>query len=332
MHDKILFFFAALGVFNAFLFGIYYLFFKPNRSASHYYLGILLLLLAIRVGISCFYYFGAIPFWLIKIGLTANLCIGPTLLFQSLIGRKPNIAIHRAYALHLSILIAAVALLWGAFDFEIWDRPIRYSFHTLLTFYLLFTGIALRKDIQQVITSAGANGKVKQSVLLFLAVLLIKLGFVLSLKSTYILGPLVFSIVFYGILRYDYFENGSVSTKSQRKRLDQDQLQTMAKKLTTIMEQDQIYQDADLSLDILVKKLGTNRHFLSQMLNDHFGKNFFQFVNEYRVEAACSLLTNKQPYRIEAIGYEVGFRSKSAFFATFKKIKGMTPAQYKRTQ
>jgi AraC-like DNA-binding protein len=67
------------------------------------------------------------------------------------------------------------------------------------------------------------------------------------------------------------------------------------------------------------------------VLNTSIGKNFFQFVNAYRVEEVKRMLVDpKNLYSIEAIGYECGFSSKSSFYKEFKRITGMTPAEYKK--
>ncbi|MBL7757174.1 MAG: AraC family transcriptional regulator, partial [Chitinophagaceae bacterium] len=57
---------------------------------------------------------------------------------------------------------------------------------------------------------------------------------------------------------------------------------------------------------------------------------FTLFVNEYRIDAACRMLSQPTNFTIEAVGDEVGFNSKSTFFAAFKKIKGLTPNAYIR--
>ena len=75
------------------------------------------------------------------------------------------------------------------------------------------------------------------------------------------------------------------------------------------------------------------KHHLTEVLNTAIGKNFFQFVNAYRVEAVKAALSKKDNlYSIEAIGYDCGFSSKSSFFTVFKKMTGMTPLQYRQSQ
>jgi AraC-like DNA-binding protein len=83
---------------------------------------------------------------------------------------------------------------------------------------------------------------------------------------------------------------------------------------------------------MLANALGFPKHHITEVLNKEIGKNFFQFVNEYRVNAVKEMLIQpKNFYSIEAIGFECGFNSKSSFFTIFKKATGQTPLQYKNS-
>jgi AraC-like DNA-binding protein len=91
------------------------------------------------------------------------------------------------------------------------------------------------------------------------------------------------------------------------------------------------YLNPELNMTLLSEKLKIPKHHLTEVLNSKLGKNFFQFVNEYRVEEVKKRLSNpKNLYSIEAIGYECGFNSKSTFFSVFKTMTGQTPMEYKR--
>ena len=57
--------------------------------------------------------------------------------------------------------------------------------------------------------------------------------------------------------------------------------------------------------------------------------NFTIFVNEYRINQAKELIVTDKHLKLESIGYACGFNSKSTFYSAFKKITGMTPAQFK---
>ena len=75
------------------------------------------------------------------------------------------------------------------------------------------------------------------------------------------------------------------------------------------------------------------RQYISEVLNLHLNKSFQDFVNEYRVEAFVKNLQNDQHAHFTLFGMatEVGFSSKSSFNATFKKVKGITPTQFRNS-
>jgi AraC-like DNA-binding protein len=90
------------------------------------------------------------------------------------------------------------------------------------------------------------------------------------------------------------------------------------------------YLNTELSMQMLSDHLNIPKHHLTEVLNQVLGRNFYQFVNEYRVNAVKEMLSKKnQPWSMEAIGYECGFNSKSTFFTVFKSITGKTPLQYR---
>jgi AraC-like DNA-binding protein len=84
-------------------------------------------------------------------------------------------------------------------------------------------------------------------------------------------------------------------------------------------------------MSLMSEKLNIPKHHLTEVLNNTLGKNFFQFVNEYRVAAVKKQLDKPNNlYSIEAIGYECGFNSKSTFFSVFKTLTGQTPKNYRQ--
>lgn len=104
-------------------------------------------------------------------------------------------------------------------------------------------------------------------------------------------------------------------------------------RLSEMMESEKPYTDGELSLQKLAEMLGISAHHLSQVINERLNQNFFDFVNQYRVEEAKRQLldTKKKHYSIMAIAADVGFNSKSAFNAAFKKHANVTPSEWRRT-
>jgi AraC-like DNA-binding protein len=95
------------------------------------------------------------------------------------------------------------------------------------------------------------------------------------------------------------------------------------------MERDRPYLNENLNLADLATRLKVSRAHLSQVVNAGLGSNFSDFLSRYRVEEAERLFADPdlQHLTIEAIGYEVGFRSRSAFHSAFKRARGETPAR-----
>ncbi|WP_103863399.1 AraC family transcriptional regulator [Aquimarina sp. I32.4] len=106
------------------------------------------------------------------------------------------------------------------------------------------------------------------------------------------------------------------------------------RKFKDLVEKEHIYRNQDITLDSLAKKLKTNRSTLSGLINQVSGQKFTDYINEYRVEEAKTLLTNPDfdKYKISAIGYEVGFNHVSTFYSVFKKYTGVTPTKFKETK
>lgn len=97
------------------------------------------------------------------------------------------------------------------------------------------------------------------------------------------------------------------------------------------MTEKSVFRNPNLKLNDLAHEINVSPHQLSQLLNDRLSKSFTLYVNEYRIEEACKILSAAENLTIEAIGEEVGFNSKSTFFSAFKKLKGMTPAMYQQS-
>lgn len=109
------------------------------------------------------------------------------------------------------------------------------------------------------------------------------------------------------------------------------QKEELQKRLSELM-QEGLHRDSKLTINDLAGKLDTKSKYVSQVINEMLGKNFYNFVNEYRIQDAKKLLTDPeyQKYSVEGLAHMVGFNTKSSFNAAFKKHTGTTPSQYRR--
>lgn len=103
-------------------------------------------------------------------------------------------------------------------------------------------------------------------------------------------------------------------------------------RLQQLMVQEKRYLNPNLGLNDLADELNITSNQLSAILNDGIGKNFYEYVNQYRIEAIKELLKDPEQNSktILAMAWDCGFNSKSAFNRVFKLSTGMTPSEYQR--
>ncbi len=97
------------------------------------------------------------------------------------------------------------------------------------------------------------------------------------------------------------------------------------------VEGEQLYKRQELTLNELAEEIGIHQKQLSFLINQFAEKNFFNFINSFRVREAQELLLDDNYSHLSFLGiaFEAGFNSKATFNATFKRITGQTPRQYK---
>ena len=148
---------------------------------------------------------------------------------------------------------------------------------------------------------------------------------------------MVYVFGFYGLQQKAvniYKQNDLVTGKYKKSKLPDATKQKIKTSIITLFETNKIFLDSELTIQMVSEKINIQRHTLTEVLNMELGKNFYQFVNEYRVNAVKSMLSDKKNdlLSIEAIGYDCGFSSKSTFFAVFKSFTGITPLQFKNSR
>jgi len=87
-----------------------------------------------------------------------------------------------------------------------------------------------------------------------------------------------------------------------------------------------------LSLDDLLIETGIPKHHLSQVFNAYFGKTFYQYIAELRIQEAISRIEDDDNITLESLAYECGFNSKTSFNRYFKELVGMTPSEYRASR
>ena len=101
-------------------------------------------------------------------------------------------------------------------------------------------------------------------------------------------------------------------------------------KINHLFETEEVYKNPNLTLTDLASRLNTNRNIISKAINQEFGMNFNDFVNEKRAEAVIQKLKKGEHVANTLLGIalDCGFNSKTTFNRAFKKHTGTTPKQF----
>jgi AraC-like DNA-binding protein len=93
------------------------------------------------------------------------------------------------------------------------------------------------------------------------------------------------------------------------------------------------YTNPNLTIHELASSLKMTPHLLSRVINEGFGKNFFDFVNQYRVDELKHRMNDPHARHqtLLSMAFDVGFNSKTAFNRAFKKLTQQTPKEYFQT-
>ena len=128
-------------------------------------------------------------------------------------------------------------------------------------------------------------------------------------------------------------EEDPADKKYQRSGLKQKDVERYKGIIGKYMVIEKPYLNRELTIYDLAAQLKIPRHFLSEVINEHMGKNFYTLINDYRVEEVKRRIVDPayKNLTILAVAYDSGFNAKSSFNTIFKEMSGMTPSEYQRS-
>lgn len=147
------------------------------------------------------------------------------------------------------------------------------------------------------------------------------------------LTALVLFAMLFLVLRYPDFGQKTVEAVaasyavSTLKNADCDAL---IRKLKSLLGEQKIYRDENLSLALVAEQLELSTHQTSELINTYFKMGFSRLLREYRVEEAKRQLRDEPNASVLSIGLAVGFSSQSNFYTAFREITGETPGQFRK--
>lgn len=132
------------------------------------------------------------------------------------------------------------------------------------------------------------------------------------------------------ILPKNKSESNLAKTKYAKSTLTDDQASEIHKALTRAIEDDKLYKNPELTLSALASTLDVHPNNLSQVINSFEEKNFYDYINEKRVNAFINMVAKLENRRFTllSLALDCGFNSKPSFNRNFKKVTGLSPTEY----
>ncbi len=333
---QILFFFGAIGVFNSFMVAVYLLINKSYSNLSNRLFALFLFILNLRILKSLFYAFSTDePIWFLQSGPSFFLLIGPLFFCYTLRIIKPNSFWITYWKHHLLFWLSVVIFLMIFVPFkeniDLNKTIILPIINLQWLFFILLSAIFIKSNFK---TQKNNQIKIKWLLILTLALLTLWSNYTFISFDYFVSGSIVFSILFYLFFVYFLIKKRYASkifekTKKKNTFSSSQKNLLLINQLNEVMVNEQLFLNSNLKLSEVAEKLDISAHELSKLINDSTGKNFTDFINEYRIEQAKQLIEDNSLYTIEAIGNQSGFNSKSAFYKAFNKFTKTTPAKYK---
>lgn len=149
---------------------------------------------------------------------------------------------------------------------------------------------------------------------------------------TFVLYIIFFNSIFFkGWSSHEVFEEVEDRTKYKNSSLTKPEAEEWIKKINECMQTKKPYLIPGITVDQVAETLNIPSRILSQIINEYFGQNFYDYVSALRIEEAKRILSlpgNKKT--ILEVLYDTGYNSKAAFNKAFKKYTGLTPTGYKK--
>jgi AraC-like DNA-binding protein len=305
--------------------------FTLNKKLSNRLLGLLLIMLALRVGksVTGIVLLGYLHFFS-TVGVVAMAEIGPLLylftlsLFDSRF--KLSIKAYLHFLLGLFVLVVMLAAQWQFLN-------ITYYLITAHFFsYLILTWRYVLKNKEQF---EADDLKWKWAKYILIGISAIGVTFILQLLFYH---PVVYRLIIITAASLFYFlswwaiPRAKLFLPEPKKKSDENHiLEELGKRIKQLLENEELFTDPNLTVTKLASHVKAPAYLISKAINFYFEKSFSELLINSRIKKAEQLLLadGNKTLTIEAIAYESGFNTLSAFYTAFKKINKITPAQFR---
>ncbi|MGE5683331.1 MAG: helix-turn-helix domain-containing protein [Bacillota bacterium] len=127
------------------------------------------------------------------------------------------------------------------------------------------------------------------------------------------------------------FAGAEVNVKYKSSKLTKEEAEGLINKLNSYIAQNKPYLKPDLTLNQLAGELDIPPRTLSQIINEYFNHNFYDYINRLRIEESKQMLLDISCKKtVLEILYAVGFNNKSAYNIAFKRATNLTPTEFRK--
>ncbi|MFN1834239.1 helix-turn-helix domain-containing protein [Balneola sp. MJW-20] len=332
---------SSLGVIHGISLGVYLISNTSLNSLANRLLGLLLIVFGLRISKSILLYFTPdLDIMWITLGLTLILSFGPVFYFYVRSYLDNSFTLDLKDSIHgIPFLVFLVLNSFSLLQKEFYLAFGIFFIYLHFLGYIAYSYYWMRK-FKRSSESKVSPERTRWLNFIHVGMVIVWFSYFMFLLDEeiipYILGPVTYSLVIYPLSFWAISKKILVpeDQKYKSSSLDEDDSRRIITKLESFLKNEQPYLDQELKLPDVANELRTTTHSLSQVINQHYGQNFQQLINSYRVENAKRLLgsENNDHLTISAIAHDSGFNSLSAFNAAFKKMQDMTPSQYRKSK
>lgn len=122
-----------------------------------------------------------------------------------------------------------------------------------------------------------------------------------------------------------------IQPKAKRKKLTTGLPDTLINKIIKSLEEEKYFLQQGLNLNQFSQAIQEPSYKVSKVIKEYYGRNFPEVINAMRIEEVKQRLSQDVNSKVEALAYDVGFNTPSAFYAAFKKETSSSPREYQKT-
>jgi AraC-like DNA-binding protein len=276
-------------------------------------------------------YYIPLDTWQRNIGISGVFVSGPCLWFYGISLFEKNKHFPSYNYLHLLpflIFVSLIGIIPSAGEFStFWNYGI-IVFHLMI--YLLVSSLYLIKNRFK---ASKETIVWYRNILIGIYIVWIHyLGNFLNITPYYLEGPLFYTFLIYALSYLFLNRRNFILDKYGDSSLDKNASRDLFQKVKILFTEQRIFLEPGISINTVAEKLSISSRIVSQVINENAQQNFYEFVNNYRIENAKALLIDLKNLneKIATIAFEAGFGTVTSFNVTFKKKTGMTPSEYRK--